>query len=103
MLNTTFEATKGLLKADPTISPQERSKILKLIQRGGEPPASQSKEPPRLLRRKEAAERLSISLRTLDQWARDGLLTKVTLPGKTRACGFSSEAIDALVGGNVEV
>lgn len=99
MLVTTLEATKGLLKADPSISPQERSKILKLIQQGGESPTSQTKEPPRLLRRKEAADRLSISLRTLDQWARDGLLTKVILPGKTRACGFSSTEIDALAGG----
>ena len=101
MLHSTYETTKALLKTDSSISPQERSKILKLIQQGGESPALQSKEPPRLLRRKEAAERLSISLRTLDQWARDGLLTKVILPGKTRACGFSSDAIDALVGGEV--
>lgn len=102
MLHTTYEATKGLLKADPSISPQERNKILKLIQQGGDnsPGAAQHKEPPRLLRRKEAADRLSISLRTLDAWAKAGLLKKIILPGKTRACGFSSVEIDALAGGN---
>jgi predicted DNA-binding transcriptional regulator AlpA len=98
MLQTTYEATKGLLKADTSIGQQERNRILKLIRDGGaDASKSETQEPPRLLRRKEAAARLSISLRTLDQWARDGLLTKVTLPGKTRACGFSSVEIDALV------
>lgn len=99
MLHTTLEATKGLLKADPGITPQLRNKIIKILQQGGEPPAMQSEEPPSLVRRKEAAKRLSISLRTLDQWARDGLLTKVTLPGKTRACGFRSTEINALIRG----
>lgn len=51
----------------------------------------------RLLRRHEVARRLSVSLRTVDNWARQGLLTKRKLPGRLRAAGFSSVEVDRLI------
>lgn len=51
----------------------------------------------RLLRRHEVARRLSVSPRTVDNWAREGLLTKKRLPGRKRACGFSSVEVDKLI------
>lgn len=51
----------------------------------------------RLLRRHEVARRLSVSLRTVDNWAREGLLAKKRLPGRKRACGFSSAEVDKLI------
>ena len=51
----------------------------------------------RLLRRKQVADRLSVSLRTVDKWAKQGLLTKRILPGHIRACGFSSVDVDRLI------
>lgn len=51
----------------------------------------------RLLRRHEVARRLSVSLRTVDNWAREGLLAKKKLPGRKRACGFSSVEVDKLI------
>lgn len=50
-----------------------------------------------LLRRHEVARRLSVSLRTVDNWARQGLLTKRKLPGRLRAAGFSSVEVDRLI------
>lgn len=52
----------------------------------------------RLLRRREVASRLSVSLRTVDNWAREGLLTKRRLPGRRRAAGFSSVDVEKLIG-----
>ena len=51
----------------------------------------------RLLRRHEVARRLSVSLRTVDNWAREGLLAKKRLPGRKRACGFNSVEVDKLI------
>ena len=39
----------------------------------------------------------SASLRTVDNWARQGLLTKRKLPGRQRAAGFSSLEVDRLI------
>ena len=52
----------------------------------------------RLLRRREVATRLSVSLRTVDNWAREGLLPKRRLPGRLRAAGFSSVDVEKLIG-----
>jgi hypothetical protein len=51
----------------------------------------------RILRRIEVAQRLSVSLRTVDNWAREGLLSKKRLPGRKLACGFSSQELDKLI------
>ena len=51
----------------------------------------------RLLRRGEVARRLAVSVRTVDNWAQQGLLTKRILPGRRRACGFPSSEIDQLI------
>jgi predicted DNA-binding transcriptional regulator AlpA len=56
---------------------------------------------PHILRRAEAAARLAVTPRTVDAWARRGLLPKVRLPGRTRAVGFRASDIDALVTGEV--
>lgn len=102
MLQTTYEATKGLLKADPSVSPKERARILNLLRQQDESPASESKEPPRILRREETAIRLGeVSLRTIDLWAEQGILTKIRLPGRKRACGFSSIEVDRLAKGEI--
>ena len=51
----------------------------------------------RLLRRREVARRLAVSVRTVDNWAQQGLITKRVLPGRRRACGFPSLEIEQLI------
>lgn len=51
----------------------------------------------RLMRRHEVARRLSVSVRTVDNFARQGLLTKRKLPGRQRASGFSSVEVDRFI------
>lgn len=51
----------------------------------------------RLLRRTEVAQRLAVSPRTVDNWARQGFLSKRLLPGRKRACGFNSAEVEKLI------
>jgi hypothetical protein len=86
------------LKADPTLTPQDRARLLATLR---EPVAQKSaleiSTEPRLVRRAEVARRLSRSLRFVDKIAASGLLTKRKLPGRVRASGFLASDVDALI------
>lgn len=100
MLQTTVDVCRAALKSDPTVTPADRGRLLALVRNGGAtPPAPAAPTGPRLLRRKEAAALLSVSLRTLDGLAAAGTLPRVTLPGRTRAAGFREADLRALIGG----
>jgi hypothetical protein len=98
MLNTTLEIVRSGLKADPTLTPQERARLLAAMRE----PTVQKSEPvisaePRLVRRAEVARRLSCSLRTVDKLAASGVLAKRKLPGRLRASGFLASDVDGLI------
>lgn len=101
MLPTTLEVIKAGLKADPTVSPADRSSLLAMLkQRPATPkPAPESPFIPRIVRRKEAASRLGLSLRSIDKLARDGILQKRVLPGRVRGAGFVESDLLALIAG----
>ena len=98
MLNTTLEIVRSGLKADPTLTPQERMRLLAALRA----PASQKPAPVisaelRLIRRAEVARRLSCCLRTVDKLAASGILVKRKLPGRVRASGFLASDVDILI------
>jgi len=100
MLPTTLDATKAMLKADPSVTPAERSHLLALLRNCGKPEAPPpAPSEPRIVRRAEAARRLGVSLRAVDHWARTGILRKVVLPGRVRAAGFRESDITDLITG----
>ena len=100
MLPTTTNAVREILRADPSITPAVRARLLRTLRDGSDKPDAQPVAPePRLLRRREVAARLSMSLRTVDKLAREGLLRKRVLAGRQRASGFVAESVDALVSG----
>jgi len=101
MLNTTNEAVRSILKADPTITTAERTRILGSIRSHGRDPEPEKAQPVnnRIVRRAEVAERLGRSLRMVDILASQGVIRKVTLPGRTRAVGFRSEDVELLLTG----
>ncbi len=99
MLNTTIDAIRAVLRLDPTVSGTERMKIIFRLRRGDvERKVSPPKEA-RLLRRGTVAERLACSVRTVDDLAANGVLKKVTLPGRKRGGGFREADVDALING----
>jgi predicted DNA-binding transcriptional regulator AlpA len=98
MLHTTLEIVRSGLKADPTLTPQDRARLLAALRE----PAAQKSTPEiftesRLVRRAEVARRLSCSLRTVDKLAASGVLAKRKLPGRLRASGFLASDVDSLI------
>lgn len=98
MLDSTLQVIKAAAKADPSISPTDRAKLLMLVRGGGQHSASATSAP-KLLRRREAAERLGVCVRTVDALAKQGVLTKRVFPGRVRAAGFPEADVTALVQG----
>jgi hypothetical protein len=96
MLNTTIEILRSGLKADPTLTPADRTRLMAVLRNGVTPHKPDCPAPdntPRLLRRAEVARRLSCSLRTVDKLP----IKKVKLPGRQRAAGFREGDVNALL------
>ena len=96
MLETTLDVFKAALRSDPTVSPSERAHFLVLLRR---PPKSAAPHfcGPRLLTRKATAEMLHRSLRFVDRLAEQGILRRVTLPGRHRSIGFAQADVERLI------
>jgi hypothetical protein len=97
MMPTTVEAFAAICKADPTITPEERARLVALLRRGPEAKAVLAPTQPAIVRRADAAKRLGCSLRALDLWSKQGVLKKVKLPGRTRNLGFLEADITRLI------
>lgn len=100
MLPTTVDAVKAILRADPTVSPADRLAIVALVRNHGKAPVQPTPVVPvenRILRRAEVARRLACSLRSVDNLVSDGILHKVTLPGRVRGCGFLLADVERLL------
>jgi hypothetical protein len=99
MVNTTIEIIRSALKGDPTVSPEERTRLMLLLRRPVNKPnlVSTMASSPRLIRRKDIARILSCSLRLVDRLAQDGILRKLRLPGRLRAAGFVESEVWALL------
>jgi len=95
---TTFNAIKAILLTDSSIGPDERTRLLGLLKNGAEKTAA-ADATPRLVRRAEAAQRLSCSVRLVDKLATSGQLPKRTLPGRSRSCGFLESDLILLLNG----
>ena len=102
MLPATFEIIKTTLKADTSLTPEERRRLLATIRAGGQQPKQKPtvRAGPRILRRREVAKRLGVTMRAIDKWAREGILRKVKLPGRVRGCGFLESDVEHLMFGN---
>ena len=81
---------------DPTCTADERGRLLAALTEKDKPTAA-----PRLIRRREVAERLQLSLRAVDRLAEEGALRKRTLPGRVRSTGFIEAEVNALIRGEV--
>jgi len=99
MLQSTLDLLKSVLRSDPTLSAAERTAVLAQIRQGGKTSAAQpaGRTEARLIRRAEAARRLSRSVRTVDKLAASGVLQKRKLPGRVKASGFLESELEALI------
>ena len=101
MLPTTMDAVKALLKADPALTPADRARIVASIRNLGkdETVRAVAVVEKRVLPRAEVARRFNRSLRFVDHLATAGILRRVRLPGRIRACGFLAEEVERLMTG----
>lgn len=101
MLATTTQIIRSALQADPSLNPRDRVRLLALIRDTSKNSQGESAThpEPRLLRRKQAAEKLAVSLRTLDKLCSTGILSKRVLPGRKRASGIPADQVDTLIAG----
>ena len=103
MLPTTLQAVRSILTADPSVNPAERNRLVSLLRHrplAGEKSATIAAHAvARIIRRQEVAQRLSVSLRTVDNLAKSGMLCERTFPGRKRASGFlESDVVELLTG-----
>jgi hypothetical protein len=103
MLATTIEIIRSGLKADPSLTANDRTRILALLRNGPKPTENKAAHPtkPRIIGRIRTAERIDRSLRFVDRLAQEGLLKRVTLPGRKRAIGFVESDVEALITGGL--
>jgi len=100
MLGTTVELLRAGLRADPTIPPAKRARLVAMLRNGDDDSWKSDAAPvvsQRCIRRDEAARLLSVSLRTVDKLAASRILKKLKLPGRTRSCGFLESDVLALI------
>ena len=99
MLLRTTDALRAVLRLDPTLEVPGRARIVNAMLRAdkilSDPPSPQPV--PRLLRRDEVARRLSVTTRGVDLIAKQGLLQKVILPGRSRGIGFRESEVTELI------
>ena len=99
MLQTTLDAVRAILSADPSINNEERKALVEALKNGVKAEARHD----RVLRRPEAARRLGVGVKALDLWKRRGVLVPVQIPGSSRALGFRESDIEALTAGDCGV
>lgn len=99
MLATTLKIVRSSLEADPTLTPRDRARLVTLLRNNQPSPNAEATTEgvARIIRRAEAAARLSCSLRTVYKLLAQGILRKRRLPGRQRSSGFLESDVIALI------
>lgn len=103
MLPTTADAMNALMKADPSLTSSDRHRIMAAVRNHGR--VAPAKQPgagrleTRVLQRTDVARRFGRSVRFVDKLAGQGVLRRVRLPGRVRACGFLAEEVERVMAG----
>jgi len=99
MFPTTVDAIKAILRADPTVTMDERAWILSVVRSHGRKVRNDRDQ--KLVRRvmsaTEVASRFGKTKAFVQLLAKQGILHKVFIPGHARACGYYSEEVERLL------
>jgi hypothetical protein len=102
MFDATMTAVKALLKTDPALTPEDRARIVAAIRNRGkavQPVRVAAAVEKRILTRGDVAGRFNRSVRFVDRLAVEGIIRRVKLPGRKRACGFLAEEVERVMAG----
>jgi len=99
MLATTIKIVRSGLESDPSLTAADRARLLAVLRKSEAKSEDETsaERVARIIRRAEAATRLSCSLRTIDKLHAQGILKKHRLPGRLRCSGFLESDVNALV------
>jgi hypothetical protein len=101
MQDSTVKILDATLRADTTVLPALRNRILKLARTGetAGPVQNGNGHSPRIYNRDEAAKLLGDRTpQYVDQLCQRGLLKKFVPPGNKRAIGITGASLDAFIG-----
>lgn len=105
MLPTTLDLVRTALKTDPTLSIEQRTRLIAALRQAEKPiapapaTAPTTAPAPQVITRQQAAKMLGRSLRYVDRLAEAQHLRRVKLPGRKRAIGFLESELRGLVSG----
>lgn len=94
MTDTTRAAIKAVAATDTTMTDAERATLAALLQGGDGRDSIQG-----LMTRREVAALVRKTPQMVDQYARRGLIRRVTLGNSSRASGFDAESVRAFLAG----
>lgn len=95
---TTRNAVVTLLRADPTVRPESIQPAVDLLDGKAELPKDKQREPlDRVLTRRQVAELLQCTQRTIDNYVNMGLIRRVGIKG--RALGISESSVREFMAG----
>jgi hypothetical protein len=94
MLPQTIKLIRGVLDTDDTITARIRDAILDSCRNGHDEGKPEQPTSDRIVTRSEVAAILARSTRGVDMLARQGLLKKIKLPGRTRCAGFKLSTVN---------
>ena len=97
-MNASNRELLKILEHDDSLTQAERVALRQL--RRGEPITSTGSTADKILRRRDVAARCGCGIRTVDRWAKLGILPRVKLPGFVRASGIPESAVQALIAGS---
>jgi len=93
---TTKTAIAAIVAADDSLTGDERRAIVARLNESADKPRLPVD---RILSIPDTAGLFNRSSRTVKAWAQAGILQRVILPGRKRACGFRQSDIERLIAG----
>ena len=103
MKKGTRDVIESVINGDPSFKADDRTRLLRLVRKGGLDAADDPLLVDRLIRRAEVARLLGRSVSSVDRLVRAGVLANVVFPGRLRAAGFRlSDVANLIKGGQHE-
>ena len=100
MLTTTKTALAAILKADSTVTAEQRERAIDLLDGRDEPANTNTNGGDRAITRREAAAMLACDEHTVSRYGTRGLIRRLTFGrGGRRASRYSLQSVQALISG----
>ena len=97
MMNAqTMTGCAALIRADDGLEPREKTRLIAQL-KSRPKPEGHDRSGPLVAPRRVAASMLGRSLRFVDALARSGVLRRVKMPGRARACGIRADDLNRLI------